>query len=648
MLQAGKLKKFSRRVMRASKRMLPWVISDALILLAAYSLTYSIRTGSLFFDATYTTQYIIFAIIVTVGMLYLAGAYSRMWSRTSGHEVSVIVSGTAGSFMLVLGLDLILAPRHLPVSVVIVSYLLALMGFVGIRYRSRLVSGFDWRWRAIWHHEFPEYNHRVLIVGAGEAGQITSWRLKHRYLNGKSGHHVVGYVDDDPDKHNLLVEGSPVLGPCAIIPEVTLKHRVDLIVFAIHNISGPRFREILTLCEQTSARIKIVPDVLSLLNDNNNAPLLRDVQAEDLLGRQPISWHDAVDSAPVSEKVVLVTGAAGSIGSELCRQMMKYHPVRLLMVDNNESNLHDLYIDLRNEHPNHSIVPILVDITHRDRLDIVFTKYRPQLVFHAAAYKHVPLLEDFPHEALRVNIGGTLNVAELAQAHHVERFVLISTDKAVNPSSVMGASKRVCELATQALSSFDDNATVFASVRFGNVLGSRGSVVPIFNRQIEAGGPVTVTDKDMVRYFMSIPEAVNLVIQAACLTTGNEIFILQMGEAVPIIELAERMIRLRGLRPEIDIPIEFTGVRPGEKLYEELSCNFETQRTTIHPDIMKLNGTCCNWVPRVFLDQVRALNGPIDIDDDGRGVFRKLTQLADSVFAEAEPQQDDMHAASRV
>ena len=283
-----------------------------------------------------------------------------------------------------------------------------------------------------------------------------------------------------------------------------------------------------------------------------------------------------------------MTGAAGSIGAELCRQLLFYDPVRLILLDNNESGLYDLVTELTNDETKDILVPVLADITHRRALARVFAGHRPQVIFHSAAYKHVPILEEHPDESIRVNIEGTQHVAELAREYGAERFVLISTDKAVNPCSVMGASKRVCELLMHMLAQEGTHHTLFTSVRFGNVLGSRGSVVPTFDRQIDAGGPVTVTHQDMTRYFMTIPEAVNLVIHAACLTKGDDLFMLRMGEVVRIVELAERMIRLRGLRPYQDIPIKFTGVRPGEKLHEELSNPAEASLPTAHPYIVEL------------------------------------------------------------
>ncbi|WP_119066638.1 polysaccharide biosynthesis protein [Aggregatilinea lenta] len=577
---------------------------DVIILTAAYLLTYTVRALTTPLSVERTVEFLTGAILCTTTALYLSGAYHRIWSCTSGHDVIVLVKAAGLSGLILGAVDFVLRPRPIPLSVVFVGHALAFAGFVAVRYRSRLLSGFDWRWRAIWNREFPQSEIRVLIVGAGDAGQVTAWRLKHRARGERC--RVVGFVDDDPAKQKLYIEGCRVLGTRYDITRLAERLKIDLITVAIHNISGPDFRSILEFCESTDARIKIVPDVLAAINSNNNAPLLRDVRAEDLLGRQSVRWYPGVDATPILNKVVLVTGAAGSIGSELCRQILRYEPVRLIMLDNNESGLHDLYTELAPKDQDNSLVLALVDITDREALERIFRQYRPQVAFHAAAYKHVPMLEFYPQEAIRVNIGGTLNSAELARDYGVKRFVLISTDKAVNPSCVMGASKRVCELLMRAFSNGED-ATRFTAVRFGNVLGSRGSVVPIFNRQIDAGGPVTITDKEMMRYFMSIPEAVSLVIQAACMTSGDDLFMLKMGEEVRIVDLAERMIRMRGLRPYIDIPITFTGVRPGEKLHEELCSPEEGLRPTLHPDIVQLVSHCYGQQPANFFERVHYL-----------------------------------------
>lgn len=579
-----------------------WMVLDFLLVVAGYSLAFLTRAVVANIDYGTSLPAILAAAAVTVVSLFAFGVYRRLWSQTSGHGVAVIVYGVSTATLVLLPINLLIQPRPLPISTLLVGSLLALVGIVGSRYRSRLVSGLSWRWRAIWNQEFPLTLTRVMIIGAGESGQDLAWRLKHRFPD--NNYQIVGFIDDDPNKQKMYVEGCPVLGGRDDLVQLAEKHNVDLIVVAIHNISGADFREIVSACEQTQARIKVIPDLFELVRNPASAVLLRDIQPEDLLGRSVVSRHKAVDLQPVMNKTILITGAAGSIGSELSRQIMDYEPVKVVLVDNNESGLHDLSVELKAKYPDIELVPALVDIASIEPVQALFKKYKPQIVFHAAAYKHVPMLEYYPQEALRVNINGTMNLAEASLNENVERFVLVSTDKAVKPSNIMGASKRIGELLLHALSMEPDCTTLFSAVRFGNVLGSRGSVIPTFNRQIDNGGPVTVTHPEMTRYFMSIPEAVNLIIHAACLTKGDEIFVLKMGEVVRIVDLAERMIRLRGLRPYKDVEIRFTGVRPGEKMHEALFYDDENPSETTHPNIVKLD----NWPPdfkaEQFYDQV--------------------------------------------
>jgi len=588
------------------RRVLAWIAVDSAVILAAFTAAFLARAITAPLDYSRGIAFIGFVLILALALLSAFGAYRRLWSQTSGNDAAVIVYAVVVQTALTALIDLSLTPRLLPLSVVLLGNALALSGLVAVRFRSRLISGVHWRWRAVWRREFPPRQTRVLIVGAGQAGRSLAWQMRRSFPDG-TRYHVVGFVDDDPQKRGLYIEGARVLGDRTAIPHVVDRHGVDLIAVAIHRISGPAFRDILTYCENTPARIKVMPSVYALINDERGSPLLRDVQPEDFLGRQPIGRHASVDLSPVTGKAILVTGAAGSIGSELCRQLITYAPTRLILLDSNESGLHDLLNELQDSAPAGVLAPVLGDVTHRASLLTVFARHRPQVVFHAAAYKHVPMLELFPGEAVRVNIGGTLNVAELARDYRAERFVLISTDKAVNPTSAMGISKRICELMMHSLAAQPGQRTLFTSVRFGNVLGSRGSVVPTFNRQIDAGGPVTITDPQMTRYFMTIPEAVNLVIHAACLTKGDDLFMLRMGEVVRIVELAERMIRMRGLRPYTDIPIVFTGVRPGEKMHEELYDNLETPVETVHPGIIQLINRDDSFKTADFIDQLKAL-----------------------------------------
>jgi len=560
---------------------------DAAVVMIAYTVCYFARSIKNPYGLLENFWFIVFATLILSASLLYFGVYRRIWSMTSGHDATIILGAFISATPLILFLDLILPTRPLPISVVLIGNFLTASTIVAFRYRSRLVTGVAWRWKAVWEEEFPTVDTRVLIIGAGEDGQALAWRLKHRFPK-EDSYKVVGFVDDDPKKLRMYVEGTPILGTRTDIPHLTEANNIDVIVVAIHNIQGTDFREILEICESTKARIKIAPDMRAFMSAKQSTTLLRDIKAEDLIGRGPVTRHEAVNLNLVTNKVILVTGAAGSIGSELSRQLCRYNATNVIILDNNESGLHELQIDLKAKFPEISVEPALVDITNRDMLRTVFAAYRPQIVFHAAAYKHVPMMERYPGEALRVNLGGTRNLTDFAKEFGVERFVLISTDKAVKPSSVMGASKRACELLLRSLSEQPGNTTLFTSVRFGNVFGSRGSVVPTFNNQIDNGGPVTITDPEMSRYFMSIAEAVNLVIHAACMTNGGDSYLLKMGEEVRIVDLAERMIRLRGMRPGVDIEIKITGMRPGEKLHEELHSETEVLLDTIHPNIVQL------------------------------------------------------------
>lgn len=595
---------FSELVSNKTLSLIKGIVSDSIIVVVAYLVTFSVRVLPATLNYIEAIPFIIGVVILMIIALYSFGSYHRIWARSSGHEITLIFKSVSIVTFLLVCYALTLHSRVVPISVIIVANALSTSGFIAIRYRSRLVTGLSWRWKAVWNQEFPEPTSetRVLIIGAGESGQTLAWRLKHRF----PGHHykIVGFVDDDIAKQGMYIEGCRVVGTRRDIVTITESQKVDLIVVAVHNIAGTDFRDILTQCEKTKALIKVIPNLLNMVSETKSVSLLRNVEPEDLIGRKPITRSKDVDLSPITHKRIIVTGAAGSIGSELSRQILNYEPTKVVLLDNNESGLHDLVTEIRARCPEMDITPVLADITITENVEDIFEHYNPEIVFHAAAYKHVPMLQYYPREALRVNINGTLNVARIAGEYGVQRFVLISTDKAVNPTSVMGASKRIGELYLHALSVQKKYKTLYTSVRFGNVLGSRGSVLPTFTRQIETGGPVTVTHPDMTRYFMSIPEAVNLILHAACLTNGDGIYMLKMGEVVRIVELAERMIRMRGLRPYKDIDIQFTGIRPGEKMHEELHDASEMPSETAHPGIVHLKSWTDKFDARMFLEEL--------------------------------------------
>ena len=422
----------------------------------------------------------------------------------------------------------------------------------------------------------------LLIIGAGEAANEIIKTVKNTM---KGYYNIVGLIDDNPNKMNYAISGIKILGNRDDIAEICKQYKVDVIFFSISNIDNKNKKEILNICQETGVKIRVLPSVADIIKNKSLLQNLRDVEIEDLLGREPITLANENIGELIKGKSILVTGGGGSIGSELCRQIAKFNPSRLIIFDIYENNLYNIEMELKQNHYDEKfeIVAIVGSVRDKKRLEQVFKKYNPYLVFHAAAHKHVPLMEVSPLEAIKNNVFGTYNVANYADKYSVKRFILISTDKAVNPTNIMGATKRMCEMIIQAFNK--KSKTEFAAVRFGNVLGSNGSVLPLFKKQISAGGPVTVTHKEITRFFMTIPEAVSLVLQAMSYAKGGEIFVLDMGEPVKIYDLAVSLIKLSGLEPNVDIPIEITGLRPGEKLYEELLMSEEGLQTTAHNKI---------------------------------------------------------------
>lgn len=405
----------------------------------------------------------------------------------------------------------------------------------------------------------------TLIVGAGDAGILVLKELK-RSVN--SPLYPTAFIDDDPEKLNLCILGIPVVGTREDIEDIVKQYNIKVVIIAIPSAQGSEITQITNICKEHNVEVKIFPRISDIINGRITLNMIREVGVEDLLGRPPIELDLLSISGYITDKIVLITGAGGSIGSEICRQVSNFNPKTILLLGHGENSIYSIEKEIKQKFPLLSVKSIIADIQDRKRMEHVFSTYRPHVVFHAAAHKHVPLMENNPTEAIKNNIFGTKNVAECAHIYQAEKFVQISTDKAVNPTSIMGVTKRIAELVIQSLN--ERSSTHFSTVRFGNVLGSRGSVVPLFKQQIREGGPVTVTHPDMTRFFMTIPEAVQLVIQAGALEKEGEIFVLDMGQPVKISDLAKKLITLSGLIPDKDIQIKYTGIRPGEKLYEEL------------------------------------------------------------------------------
>ncbi len=605
------------------RRYVPWVVIDLPLVWLCYALGLLVRGVTTELDYVPALVFNLLASALVVVCNEAFGIYRRWWRYATSQDVVPLVISVACATALIVGADLAWPnARPMPLSSVFLGSFFAFCGMTAIRYRSKPIAAAKRTWRRLITPPQPGTT-RVLIVGAGEAGQQLAWQLQS--VGAADSHQVIGFVDDDGHKQGMLIHGRKVLGDRAAIPRLVESLQIDLIVIAIHNISGRDFRDIVGICQETPTQIKVLPDIVTTIRSDQTQPrasarvvpasgapgggaasLFGDITLEDLLGRHSVSIDRAQCQHLVRGKTVLVTGAGGSIGGELCRQLADLRPARLLMLDLNESGLHDLRVELAGYHSDDTaLVPIVTDVTNRERIRAVFAAERPALVFHTAAYKHVPLMEEYPDEAVRVNVGGTRLAMELAAEHGTERFVLVSSDKAVEPSSVMGATKRVCELLGAAMPT--SSGTRFTAVRFGNVLASRGSVVPTFTKQIDLGGPVTITDPRMFRYFMSLAEASSLVIQAASYTEGGDVFILDMGEELNVAELARRMIRLRGLRPDVDIPIVVTGPRPGEKLREVLTAADERRVETPHPQVFRVEGGSTRLAPAELVEAISDL-----------------------------------------
>ena len=505
--------------------------------------------------------------------------YNRIWKYAGASELLAIVASCFTTVALWYAYFTYLA-IDIPRSLYIITAIFLLMLIGGSRLALRMYTYLASQPRFREKFDYQENERRVLVIGAGDAGAVIAREIQ-RYHN--DGRKVIGFIDDDPAKQKQEMYGVKVLGDRYAIKEVVLAHHIDEIIIALPSVKGDEVRSIVEICKRTDCKLQILPGIYEIINGQASVSKLRDVQIEDLLGREPIALDDTAVKAYLADKVVLVTGGGGSIGSEICRQVAKMGPKKLLIMGKGENSIYEIHQEMLNTHPELKVVPIIADVRDRQRLEDIMGYFHPQVVFHAAAHKHVPLMEWQPIEAVKNNVWGTKVVAETANKFKVETFVMISTDKAVNPTSVMGCTKRVAEMFVQSMNAISD--TRFVAVRFGNVLGSRGSVIPLFKKQIAKGGPVTVTHPDMKRYFMTIPEASQLVLQAGAMAKGGEVFVLDMGEPVKICDLAKDLIRLSGLVPDVDIKIKYTGLRPGEKLFEELLSAEDGTEQTDHKKI---------------------------------------------------------------
>ena len=589
---------------------------DVLVIVLAYACALLLR-----FDGDVPQRSIEFTVRVLpiIAVLYIAanvgfGVYRTVWTYGSiGDVLNLFRPITLVTFGLFL-VSVWLPERHLPLSVILIAGALTFPGMTMVKMRTRLLARVPWASVA---------SQRLLIIGAGQTGQLLARELQ---ANPHFNYQPIGFVDNDPRRLHTRVHGLRVFGTDDDLGRVIDERDAEVVAIAVPRAPGSAIRKIVATCQDLNIPVRMVPGVDDWALGRRGPNTLRDITPDDLLGREPVEIDYASCAGSVADRVVLVTGAAGSIGSELSRQVLSFGPRELHLIDNNESGLHDLQLELARDAGQSVIRSWVANIADEPRVDNVVRTIRPDVIYHAAALKHVPLMEEHPDEAFRVNVLGTLYLAEAARRYEAESFIFVSTDKAVRPTSTMGASKRVAELLMLAFAAASER-TQFVAVRFGNVMGSRGSVLPIFMRQIENGGPVTVMDPRMMRYFISIPEAVSLVIQAGSFGGSGSIYMLDMGEEVNILELANRIIRLRGLRPGRDIDVVFTGPRPGEKLREELVADYESMVATAHP-------------------KVRRLTSGITID--GAEVFRLVAELRDSMWSDPIELQRRLHLVARL
>jgi len=558
---------------------------DLLVLIAAFTLAYLVRFDFAIpvIEREHFLIQLLPVVLLQFVLLRLAGVYTFIWRYVGMAELRTFLKAAFYSAIPLLFMRLLLTEEfqslRIPVSISLMDTVLAFGGVLGVRVLRRDIYE-TWGKRHHVNGKDKSTQRSILLIGAGRAGVMVAKEIQG---HSETDLHIAGFVDDAPQKKGSAIYGIKVLGTTKELPRLVRELKIDHVVVSIAQASRTDFRRILNICEEIPVKVRTIPCLYEVLQGRVKVSRIRDVQVEDLLGREPVQLDEPEIARFIAGKVVMVTGAGGSIGLELTRQVARFRPSELLLVERAEFALFSIERELRASWPDLQIVPLVADVGRETRMRPIFKQHQPALVLHAAAHKHVPMMESNATEAVRNNVLATSLLGELAAEFNVEAFVLISTDKAVRPSSVMGATKRTAELVIQDLS--NRFATRYVAVRFGNVIGSTGSVIPIFNEQIRKGGPVTVTHAEMTRYFMTIPEAAQLVLQAGAMGQGGEIFILDMGKPVRILELARSAITLSGLRPYSDIDIVFTGMRPGEKLFEELELTEEQTSRTRHPKI---------------------------------------------------------------
>ena len=550
-------------------------------------------------------KYAIVNIITMIIVFSILRLYTSLWEYASVREmINVVLACSIIALVQVAGLNLL--GWRMPRSYYVMFWFFMVFFTVFSRFLYRGLRTLKNSFVA----KYNDYTVNTMIIGAGDTAfslikdiNNNSWRTNNK---------VACVIDSDPRKIGSKILGIPIVGNDAVIPWAVGKYGIKEILIAIPSLKPQRKKEILDICKNTGCKMRILPSMTQIVNDEVTVSSLREVEIEDLLGREQVKTNLDEVMQYISGKVALVTGGGGSIGSELCRQIASHKPKQLIILDIYENTTYDLQRELQHDYPELKLEVLIGSVRNTHRVNSIFETYKPEIIFHAAAHKHVPLMEDSPNEAIKNNVFGTLNVARAAGENSAERMVLISTDKAVNPTNIMGASKRICEMIIQAMNKQYPN-TNYVAVRFGNVLGSNGSVVPIFKKQIAEGGPVTVTDKNIIRFFMTIPEAVSLVLQAGAYAKGGEIFVLDMGEPVKIDDMARNLIRLSGFEPDVDIPIVYTGLRPGEKMFEECLREEEGLQKTAN-DLIYI-GKPIKFDEEAFLEQLSMLKKTAYEDD---------------------------------